>query len=142
MSNKTRDLEILDSRVSKLLIMLKRHIKITEEQLLSEETERKNADLELKALIDTKPSTSDLNNKVDKVAGKGFSSNDFTDEQKLKIQELEDRIQTLENVSQKRTHKVMCVLFYLYRVSRFKIFVFYITLFRYLIHYVNYHYIQ
>ena len=83
MSNKTRDLEILDSRVSKLLIMLKRHIKITEEQLLSEETERKNADLELKALIDTKPSTSDLNNKVDKVAGKGFSSNDFTDEQKL-----------------------------------------------------------
>lgn len=98
MSNKTRDLEILDSRVSKLLIMLKRHIKITEEQLLSEETERKNADLELKALIDTKPSTSDLNNKVDKVAGKGFSSNDFTDEQKLKIQELEDRIQTLENV--------------------------------------------
>lgn len=98
MSNKTRDLEILDSRVSKLLIMLKRHIKITEEQLLSEETERKNADLELKALIDTKPSTSDLNNKVDKVAGKGFSSNDFTDEQKLKIQELEDRIQALENV--------------------------------------------
>lgn len=98
MSNKTRDLEILDSRVSKLLIMLKRHIKITEEQLLSEETERKNADLELKALIDTKPSTSDLNNKVDKVAGKRFSSNDFTDEQKLKIQELEDRIQTLENV--------------------------------------------
>ena len=63
--------------------MLKRHIKITEEQLLSEETERKNADLELKALIDTKPSTSDLNNKVDKVAGKGFSFNDFTDEQKL-----------------------------------------------------------
>ena len=53
MSNKTRDLEILDGRVSKLLIMLKRHIKITEEQLLSEETERKNADLELKALIDT-----------------------------------------------------------------------------------------
>ena len=98
MSNKTRDLEILDSRVSKLLILLKRHIKITEEQLLSEETECKNADLELKALIDTKPSTSDLNNKVDKVAGKGFSSNDFTDEQKLKIQELEDRIQTLENV--------------------------------------------
>ena len=101
MSNKTRDLEILDSRVSKLLIMLKRHIKegeITEEQLLSEETERKNADLELKALIDTKPSTSDLNNKVDKVAGKRFSSNDFTDEQKLKIQELEDRIQALENV--------------------------------------------
>ena len=98
MSNKTRDLEILDSRVSKLLIMLKRHIKITEEQLLSEETERKNADLELKALIDTKPSTSDLNNKVDKVAGKRFSSNDFTDEQKLKIQESEDRIQTLENV--------------------------------------------
>ena len=78
--------------------MLKRHIKITEEQLLSEETERKNADLELKALIDTKPSTSDLNNKVDKVAGKGFSFNDFTDEQKLKIQELEDRIQALENV--------------------------------------------
>ena len=98
MRNKTRDLEILDSRVSKLLIMLKRHIKITEEQLLSEETERKNADLELKALIDTKPSTSDLNNKVDKVVGKRFSSNDFTDEQKLKIQELEDRIQALENV--------------------------------------------
>ncbi len=101
MSNKTRDLEILYSRVSKLLIMLKRHIKegeITEEQLLPEETERKNADLELKALIDTKPSTSDLNNKVDKVAGKGFSFNDFTDEQKLKIQELEDRIQALENV--------------------------------------------
>ena len=98
MSNKTRDLEILYSRDSKHLIMLKRHIKITEEQLLSEETERKNADLELKALIDTKPSTSDLNNKVDKVAGKGFSFNDFTDEQKLKIQELEDRIQALENV--------------------------------------------
>lgn len=98
MSNKTRDIEILDGRVSKLLIMLKRHIKITEEQLLSEETERKNADLELKALIDTKPSTSDLNNKVDKVSGKGLSSNDFTDEQKLKIQELEARIQALENV--------------------------------------------
>lgn len=107
MSNKTRDIEILDGRVSKLLIMLKRHIKITEEQLidyatkdllLSEETERKNADLELKALIDTKPNTSDLNNKVDKVAGKGLSSNDFTDEQKLKIQELEARIQALENV--------------------------------------------
>ena len=98
MSNKTRDIEILDSRVSKLLIMLKRHIKITEEQLLSEETERKNADLELKSLIDTKPSTSDLNNKVDKVAGKGLSSNDFTDEQKLKIQELEARIQALETM--------------------------------------------
>ena len=80
MSNKTRDLEILDSRVSKLLIMLKRHIKegeITEEQLLSEETERKNADLELKALIDTKPSTPDLNNKVDKAAGKGFATEIF-----------------------------------------------------------------
>lgn len=78
--------------------MLKRHIKITDEQLLSEETERKNADLELKDLINAKPSTSDLNNKVDKVAGKGLSSNDFTDEQKLKIQELEARIQALENV--------------------------------------------
>lgn len=49
MSNKTRDIETLDGRVSKLLIMLKRHIKITEEQ-------------------------------------------------KLKIQELEARIQALENV--------------------------------------------
>ena len=34
MSNKTRDLEILYSRVSKLLIMLKRYIKITDEQKL------------------------------------------------------------------------------------------------------------
>ena len=39
MSNKTRDIEILDGRVSKLLIMLKKHIKegnggITEEQLI------------------------------------------------------------------------------------------------------------
>lgn len=107
MSNKTRDIEILDGRVSKLLIMLKRHIKITEEQLidyatkdllLSEETERKNADSELKDLIDAKPNASDLTNKVDKVAGKGLSSNDFTDEQKLKIVDLEARVQALENV--------------------------------------------
>ena len=34
MSNKTRDIEILDGRVSKLLIMLKRYIKITDEQKL------------------------------------------------------------------------------------------------------------
>lgn len=39
MSNITRDIEILDSRVSNLLIMLKKHIKegdggITEEQLI------------------------------------------------------------------------------------------------------------
>ena len=107
MSNKTRDLEILDSRVSKLLIMLKRHIKITEEQLidyatkdllLTEETERKDADLGLKDLIDAKPNTSDLDNKVDKVIGKVLSSNDFTDEQKLKIADLEARIVALETV--------------------------------------------
>ena len=34
MSNKTRDIEILDGRVSKLLIMLKRYIKTTDEQKL------------------------------------------------------------------------------------------------------------
>ena len=116
MSNKTRDIEILDGRVSKLLIMLKKHIKegnggITEEQLiqklldyatkdllLTEETERKDADLGLKDLIDAKPNTSDLDSKVDKVIGKVLSSNDFTDEQKLKIADLEARTVALETV--------------------------------------------
>ena len=49
MSNITRDIEILDSRVSKLLIMLKKHIKegdggITDEQKL------KIADLEARVV--------------------------------------------------------------------------------------------
>lgn len=50
---------------------------------------------ELSDALSTLPTNEDLNNKVDKVEGKGLSTNDFTDEDKAKLDSLQSSIVVL-----------------------------------------------